>query len=316
VRSGSFPLPRRATVPVLGCIGLLALWAIVARDSGIGWVQAVGALVAGALAVGLAGPAVALSRLRVTISASPADAVRGTPAHLRVRVNGPAELRALDPPGPPAGSGRADEVVLELTPDRRGPLDEVTISVASAAPFGLLWWARRVVLTLDRPMVVAPRTGPADEAAVVARATSDPAAADTVAVVRPAVAASTSGTEPRGVRAYAYGDRRHLVHWPATAHTGALMIRETERLLRTSTVVDGTLPDEPEAAERHAERVLGTVAALLARGATVRLKTVEPAGVVLGTVETSAEAGRRLAFALPVVTASPRLRATRQGSGP
>lgn len=301
-RPSSLPRPRRPVLPLLAGAGLLGLWTVVAHDSGLGWVQTVGALVAGVLVVGLVAPAVAVVRIAVAVAASPPDARRGSPTRLHVTVSAPAEVRAIDPPGPAVLTGDAARVVLECTPGERGLVDRVTVSVASAAPFGLLWWSRTVVLPLERPIAVAPRVGPRADPALVRRTPAVIGLGADRDATRAAPGVVASGPDPRGVRPYDHGDPRHLVHWPATAHAGVLMMRENERPARAPAVVDGVLPDDPEdpeGAERRAEAVMATVTALLASGATVHLGTLEPSGPLTAPVASAAEAGRRLATALP-----------------
>ena len=62
---------------------------------------------------------------------------------------------------------------------------------------------------------------------------------------------STIG-EPRGVRPYAPGDPRRAVHWPATSHSGTLMVRESERQTDDPVMVELVLPQDPVAAEEEA----------------------------------------------------------------
>jgi uncharacterized protein (DUF58 family) len=286
---GRLPRPRRPGAPVLGTIVAVGVWGVVAHDSGVGWVQAVGALVAGFLLVGLVGPALAVARARCAVVSVPADAVAGGPATVEISVSTALELRPVDPPGPPALSGASARCAVELRPQRRGMLDQCTVVIASAAPFGLMWWTRTVVLVLPRPLAVAPRIGAPDTGL------RSPAAGGEVGV-RPAPG---RGSELRGVRPYERGDRRHLVHWPATAHTGALMVREVERAAGGSVTVRGVLPDDPDAAEDVAQRVMGTVAELLRTGERIELVTAEPGGRVRAPVSSLADAGRRLARALP-----------------
>jgi uncharacterized protein (DUF58 family) len=105
--------------------------------------------------------------------------------------------------------------------------------------------------------------------------------------------------EPRGVREYRPGDLRHWVHWPATAHTGTIMVREMEEPVDPPATVLARLPRDPDAAERAAERIFGTVGQLLARGRPVLLMTSEPEGERSAEVRGIREAGRRLARAGP-----------------
>ncbi len=281
-------------MPVAASAAILAVWGVIAHDSGAGWVQAVGALVAGALIVGMLTPALAVSRARCRVVASPLDASAGASVGIQVSSSAPVELTPLDPPGPAVVTGRVGRALLEIRPAHRGVLQHVTVTVASAAPFGILWWTRSVTLALPRPLAVAPRVGSEESSS---RAARGPAEASLPAPGR--------GAEPRGVRPYEQGDRRTLVHWRATAHTGSLMVRETERPSPDAAVVDGRLPDDPDEAERQAERVMATVRALLLSGARVELETLEPDGEVVAPVVSLLAAGRRLALSLPLATSVP-----------
>ena len=62
-------------------------------------------------------------------------------------------------PRRPAGGPRGPAGRGDVTPERRGVLDAVSVELASCAPFGLLWWAREVEVPLPRPLHVAPRYG-------------------------------------------------------------------------------------------------------------------------------------------------------------
>lgn len=282
------PRPRRPGLPIAATLGAVIMWGIVAHDSGVGWVQATGTLVGGFLAVGLLAPAVAVSRARCRVVSAPLDAVAGQRVVVEIETSGALELRA-GAGGAPSLSGPDRRCRLEVVAPGRGVATSLAVTVASAAPFGFLWWTRPMVLVLTRPMAVAPRTGPADPTLVQGAQSGG---------VAPGAARAD---ELRGVRPYIAGDPRRLVHWPATAHTGALMVRETERLRRQPASVWAVLPDDPAAAERLAERAMGTVGALLAAGGPVELVTAQPEGITRVAVTTPAAAGRQLARALPEV---------------
>jgi len=268
----------------------LGAWAAVAHNSGAGWVQALGALLAAFLLVGLVAPAFVVRRARCTATAGPADAAAGSPAVLELAVNAPVRLVPLDPPGPELVTGRRHAVAVTVVPTARGVRRRVTVEVASAAPFGLLWWTKRVEVPLPRPLHVAPRVGEPDRTSLI----EEHSAGDDARRVDARVG------EPRGVRQYQPGDLRHWVHWPATAHAGVLMVREMETPASRPVRVLGLLPEDPAAAEEVAERVLGTVQALVNTGRAVVLVTAEPRGPLDAAVEGVADAGRRLARALPV----------------
>jgi uncharacterized protein (DUF58 family) len=88
-----------------------------------------------------------------------------------------------------------------------------------------------------------------------------------------------------------------LVHWPATAHAGELMVRDVERPVGRPAELVVKLPADPDAAEAEAERAMATVGALLDRGVPVMLTTSEIQGAVTALVRDYRAAGRRLAAA-------------------
>lgn len=297
----------------------LLAWLAVAHNSGSGWVQALGAVLGAVLVVGLVGPALVVTRALVTLGSCPADAVAGAPTEVHVRSRLPARVRPVSPAGPVAfigprrrgvaprpdrtgppagaalpdigraGSGRAgpDEEAVTLVPARRGLHTELVLEVATAAPFGLLWWARTVRLPLEDALHVSPRLGPARPPP--ARPADDAGTGDA------RIAAAVG--EPRGVRPYRPGDSRRFVHWPASAHRGDVMVREMEGPVAEPVTVRVSLSGETEADERAAEETLGTVVALLDQGVPVVLDTPEPGGRVVGPVADRRRAGRRLARA-------------------
>ena len=212
---GSPPRPRRGVrpvrpvVPLLSCGALVLAWGLVAHNSGAGWVQAVGDVLAGILLVGLVAPAVACARARVRVLDSPADGTAGMPVELTALASSacgcgrctppaprpssaPTSRRArpgAPPPASPVAPGdsaparpRHDQGTLTLLPERRGVHEDVVIELSSAAPFGLLWWRRTVRVALPRPLHVAPRMG---EPFPFPRGMHDAAVGDAVATPGP-----------------------------------------------------------------------------------------------------------------------------------
>jgi len=285
----SLPRPRHAFGPVVGSAVSLAAWVAIAHSSGAGWVQALGGLLAGCLLVGLFAPALAVRRSQCSVSASPADAVAGLPLTVRLAATTALAVRPLDPPGAEATTGPHHQCDLQLVPIHRGVATECLLEIASAAPFGLMWWTKRVIVPLPRPLYVAPAVGPLDRF----RPGDDGSTGDGARQVDRRVG------EPRGVRPYRAGDLRSWVHWPATAHTGSLMVREMEGPVSQPVTVEAILPEDPDAADEAARTALGTVAGLLAGGCSVVLVTAEPGGVIRRRVNSVPEAGRQLARALP-----------------
>ncbi len=279
--------------PVVSSVVAVLAWGAVAHSSGSGWVQAVGALMAAVLAVGLLTPVVPASRARVRCTASPADGRAGQPAALTFTASGPVRITPRRPGGAPVGAtGPARgprSVEVTVTPPRRGVFATVVVEVASCAPFGLLWWAKEVEVALPRPFHVAPKVG-------------RPGAIGTEPDTSPgqALARVPSGAgEPRGVRPYQPGDLRGSVHWPATSHVGSLMVRERERQTDDPVVIDLVLPPDPAEAELLAERAMAVIGAHLGRGRRVLLGTTEPEGYRLEGVLDHIDLGRRLARAVP-----------------
>lgn len=285
--------PARPWGPIPSSVALVLGWWLVAHSSGQGWVQALGDMVAAGVFVGVVGPWPVLRRLRVEVVSGPTDATAGSPIVLSVRSSGPARLSAVAPvrtgevlisPSPPSGT---NEVTVFL--DRHGVLRSVSFEVATAAPFGIQWWSRRVELTLPHPIYVAPRRGRADSIEVLIP--DDDAGQDGGG------RRAASFGDLRAPRPYRPEDSRRLVHWPATAHTGELMVREVERPLGRPAELVVTLAADPETAEAQAEVAMATVAALLDRDVPLMLTTTEHGAPVTALVRDYRDGGRRLAAA-------------------
>ena len=178
-----------------------------------------------------------------------------------------------------------DNTKLQINPDHRGVITEVTVDIASAAPFGLLWWSRRETLALPIELCVAPKP---------TKALFIPPEGDD--------SGNDSGNqrtapfgETRGVRDYEHGDARRTVHWRASAHTGRLMVREMEMPTKEPVILRVVLPPDTVAADEMAGRALATVMGLLERSRPVMLATHEPDGDRVALVTGLVDAGRRLA---------------------
>lgn len=277
--------PARPWGAIPSGVGVLLAWWLVAHSSGQGWVQALGDVVAGGVVVGLIGPWLAVRSIRVELVEAPTDAQVGGPMELAVRTSRPAQLTPLSPAGP-----ASNDRPMVLIPVRRGVHTSVVLQVATAAPFGLQWWTRKVELALTNPLYVAPRRGPSPPV--------DSLLPDDGRDQQGAPRRAGPTGDLRAPRPYRPGDSRRLVHWPASAHTGEMMVRELERPLGRPAELVVVLPAEPAAAEAEAERAFGTLLALLDRDIPVLLTTEEVAGPRRAVVTDRHEAGRRLAAAL------------------
>jgi len=299
-RSRTFVRPVRPLVPLASSLLVVLGWGVVAHNSGAGWVQALGDVVAGTLLLGMIGAAFVLVRTRLRVTSVPTDATAGQPCAIGVQSTSRVRLAPVHPPGPvcfvgPSGTprpavvpGTAPGDALTLLPRRRGVASSITVDVASAAPFGLMWWTRRLRLDLPSDLHIGPKMGPP----VVLPRQEDDRSGDS------AHRSPRDIGEPRGVRPYRPGDSRRWVHWPATAHSGELMVREMEGPTAEPVVVVVTLPPDEEAAESVAERAFGTLVALIDRGTSVFLTTTEAAGRRTDAVADRRSAGRRLARAV------------------
>ena len=285
--------PARPWAPMAAGVLIIGLWWLVAHNAGSGWVQLLGDLVFGALLIGIVGSFVVASRARVSMRSAPGDGSAGRPVEVHVESRRRVRARPVDPPGPeafvgPAGRRGAVDGVITLVPLRRGVHDAVTLDVASAAPFGLQWWTKRVQLPLPSALHVSPRCGSAQP---VPRR-PDEGTGDVLDRPRSEVGL------PRGARPYLPGDARRLVHWRSTAHAGHMMVRELEQPAAEPVTITVELPEDRETAERVAEGALASVVGLLEGGVPVLLATKEPSGPVLGAVADRRSAGRRLARAV------------------
>ena len=83
-RSRSFVRPVRPLVPISSCLLVILGWGVVAHNSGAGWVQALGDVVAGTLLLGMLGPAFVLARSRLRVTSVPTDGTAGLPSEIGV----------------------------------------------------------------------------------------------------------------------------------------------------------------------------------------------------------------------------------------
>ncbi len=295
--------PVRPGGTLVTTVAVLLGWEAVAHNSGSGWVQALGAGLAGVLLVGLGGGWFALRGARLACSSSPADGVAGLELRIEVAASTRVRVRPLEPPGPEAFAGGEDHPsTLVLLPTHRGAYGSIALEIGSAAPFGLMWWSARVDLPLGAELLVSPRTG--REAAWpthLAYTGEQPEVRAITDITESRVGYHRHiGGDPAGARSYEHGDERRHVHWPATAHVGDLMVRHHEISVPSPPVtLWADLPEDGEESERMAEGVLATVSSLVSRGRRVMLGTFENGAPVLAMVADRRQAGRRLARAGP-----------------
>jgi uncharacterized protein (DUF58 family) len=205
----------------------------------------------------------------------PATATCGLPFRARTTVVGVRRPATVDPLVAGIDATHfdgADAFDLSCLPTQRGIFDHLLVEVRCRSPLGLWAAARRIALPLQRPLAVGPAPRP-DPTLDQPTGAGDPGDGDgddqdRADDVHPGLVRTT--------RPYVPGDSARLVHWPATAHEGRLMVRETggDASIRPAVVID--LSETGDAAEEALGRALTLAADLLARDGAVRLVTVEP----------------------------------------
>ncbi len=273
---------------VLACLAV-AFFGI-ARSTGSGWVTVLLCGVVGCLITGAVAPLWSVRRAAVAVMV-PRDATVDQPAvaTMALTAGSGLRLRLVDPPGDWVASRAPASGEVVVRPGRRGVLDTVTVEVTSAAPLGLLWWRRTLLIRLDAPLEVGPRRLPAS---------LDDLSWSGDAGLADAVEGRAGHDSVRSVRPYLPGDAARLVHWPATARWGDVMVREMEdpELPRLAVIAD--LRFGGRRGEDAASRAAGLADAALVQGVPVWLLTAERDGGVSAEVTSSRQVGRRLARAV------------------
>jgi uncharacterized protein (DUF58 family) len=289
------PAPTSLSLPGIVLALVAAAIYLIARATGAGWDIVILSGLVAVLVLGALWPGVTLPTVRARVSA-PSDAMvgRALPVHVELRGRSTA-LRVRVRFDRDGGSGwtHADapcEGDVLAVPAHRGVLDSVLVEVHSAGPLGLVGWRKRLRVGLDAPIDVAPRP-------LVTRYVP-PSGAQPVVRAEPHAGARGQETT-RGVRDYVDGDPIRLVHWPSTARTGSVMVRELEGPEQPRLVLVVDLRGEPHDAELAASRAAGLAIAALQSSVRVDLATAEAHGPVTSVVRTATEVGRRLARAVP-----------------
>lgn len=287
MREWARPRPCAPGVATLAAIGSCY---VISRTTGAGWVVVVGCVLAAALVTGVVQPWWSLRRVRLALTGPP-DGLAGAPLGMVLTVTGafgPVVVRLMDPPaGGPVFVAAPASGAVTAVPTRRGLVHTVTLDLSCSGPFGFVAWSARRRVRLPAPVAVAPRPRPGP--APVPEGLTSGAASRT---------RSGDGDLTRGAREYRDGEPIRLVHWPATARTGTVMVRETETETapRLRAVVD--LRGDPDLAEVVAGWAAAVLPTLLAAGTGVELGTCEADGPRLAPVRTPRELGRRLARAV------------------
>ncbi|HUL85488.1 MAG TPA: DUF58 domain-containing protein [Actinomycetota bacterium] len=207
-----------------------------------GWLYVISAMLLGAVAAGLVLPFAALRGLHAALDA-PADASQGGEATIELQLENrrrgvrwgvrvhdehlqPTELFL-----PSVRPHERIDVTTRRTPARRGEVATASITLRSAAPFGVAERVRRV--PVQARTLVLPRVLPLPGLPFV----------EPVGTLEPAIHTAPrrgQGPDYLAVRGYRPGDSMRHVHWGLTARHGEVMVREfeQERTRRLAVVID------------------------------------------------------------------------------
>jgi uncharacterized protein (DUF58 family) len=278
-------LRKRAVSLLVGAILLFFL----ATNVQSGWLYVFSALLLGALVAGYAIPIGGLRRLGVTRDV-PDRVHQGeeTLVNLIVSNDGHGTRRGVlvqDPHLEPVdiwlGTIRADEQVTVTTlrtAARRGLHPGSEVVLRSSAPFGVA--ERRCKPAVGGPdrstgpsTLVLPTLVPLGPLAFI-----EPAATTDHAIH--SAPRRGQGPEYLGIREYRSGDSMRHVHWPSTARTGSVMVREfeQEQTRRLAVVVDASRDEGTiwTPLDRVCCVAASVVSAVLAQGHGARLVTADP----------------------------------------
>lgn len=287
--------PANVSRPALSLAAVAFALFGIARTTGSGWLIVILTGVASLVALAAVLPWFGLRQVRVVVEA-PREGTVGRTSELTIDVTAgnasrPLKLLPLGFDGPWTGVITPARGQLPLIPMQRGVFTSVLLDVRSAAPLGLVWWRRRILVELPRPFEVGPMP-----AAVTFEA---PQGADDSGTDEGRIS-STTADAVKTIREYVAGDPIKLVHWAATARAGELMVKELESPVAPilCIAVDLRGPD-PQAVEAAASRAAGLALAGLSAGVPVALLTHEPVtGPRSGPVSAPSEVNRRLARAV------------------
>lgn len=252
----------------------------------------VGAASLAVLVVGVVWPVIALRGVTVAVI-QPRDINVGQMLHVAVNIAGRAPgcmVRLTDPPSPWVHAPGPCAGTISLPAPHRGLYHGCRVEVKTSGPLNVFTRHRWYSTRFAPPLAIGPQ----------ALAVNAPIAALSDTNDAPALGAATMGSEAvRNVRPYVSGDAARAVHWPSSARTGALVVREFEPPLRPAiAIVCDLRHGEPATVERAASIASGMARDALQRGAACVLVTREQDGAVCEAVSTTHDIDWRLAAAV------------------
>jgi len=169
----------------------------------------------------------------------------------------------------PVGAGRQERATYRLPADRRGIFAVGPLEAEVSDAFGL--WSRVITVAPSIELTVYPAVE------VLAPAGHSRGDDPTSGAPRPA-AVGPNGEDLYGLRPYEMGDDLRRVHWPSTARTGELVVRQLELPWqgRATVLLDIRAPVHSEATlETAVSAAASILATARAQGALVRLTTTD-----------------------------------------
>ncbi len=287
------PVPANLSRPALSLAAVTFALFGIARTTGSGWLIVILTGIGSVVALAAVLPPFALRTLVVDVR-PPREATVGRTTEFAVDVTGgrgrAVKLRIPEFGGTWTGMVTPASGRLAVVPQRRGVIDHIEIEARSAAPIGLVWWRRRMVVELTRAIEVGP--------VPVSMDLDPPSGRDDSGRNENRSMAAMADTV-RTVREYRPGDAIKMVHWAATARAGELMTKELESPIMPALCLAVDLRGlAGDAVEAAASRAAGLALAGLAAGLPVLMLTAESSGPRSGPVTTPGEVNRRLARAI------------------
>lgn len=235
---------------------------------------------------------IATKRVRLSVTANPAEAVVGDTVTCDVAFAGPRQFLTVAVrsflSGPTGGgvdvptTGRLSGITTA-----REVRDDLEVEVVSHGVAGLVACARRRTVRLARPLAVGPRPLPAAE--------PFPELFRTWGEGQPRP--SPAGDLVRGVRPYLPGDPMRRVHWRNTARVGDLVVKEVEDSGAPRLLLALDMGGGGAAGERAAGRAAWYALEGIRRGYHVVLATRERSLAVTAPATSPSDVIRRLAAA-------------------
>ena len=211
-----------------------------------GWLFVIAALLMGAVVAGSILPARMVRRLEVERHA-PAEVHQGEEVLVELSVTNRGRgmrlgVVASDPflapvrvVVPSLAPGERAEIATRRRAARRGPQGDATVDLRSSAPFGVAERRRKAADSSGAETLVLPAVFPIGALPFVRSAATQAHAIHTLP-------RRGQGPDYLGIREYRPGDSMRHVHWPSTARTGAVMVREfeEEQTRRLAIVLDAS----------------------------------------------------------------------------